>query len=124
MFFACKSLPDHLYVASAIWLVRSASSGAHLYPRFRCSFIRLKVAIACLPVLYFVGTQAAGAACVFVHTAGNDTFVCDSGLSGGTLTDLGGSNQLSCETFDIGGLLLIGTNDQFQGFCGIAHIPA
>lgn len=40
-------------------------------------------------------SSPAHAACVFVPTAGNDTFVCDSGASVGGLTDTGGSNGLS-----------------------------
>ncbi len=34
------------------------------------------------------------AACTFVPTAGNDTFICDSGISPGGLTDLLGNNTL------------------------------
>ncbi|SFU07548.1 outer membrane autotransporter barrel domain-containing protein [Mesorhizobium sp. YR577] len=42
----------------------------------------------------FLQAAPAMAACTFVPTAGNDTFVCDSGISAGGLTDLLGNNTL------------------------------
>lgn len=40
-------------------------------------------------------SSAAFAACVLVPSPGNDTFTCDSGDSGGSLTDTGGDNTLN-----------------------------
>jgi autotransporter family porin len=45
--------------------------------------------------LTLLSTSAAFAACVMAPTAGNDTFICDSGDSGGSLTDTGGNNTLN-----------------------------
>jgi outer membrane autotransporter protein len=44
--------------------------------------------------LLLITAGSASAACVFVVTAGNDTYVCDSGSSAG-FTDLGGNNILT-----------------------------
>ncbi len=50
------------------------------------------------------------AACIFAPTPGNDTFICDSGDSGGSLTDTGGDNTL---TFPAGGTGQISGNVTF-----------
>ena len=61
-------------------------------------------AVALLP------NSAAFAACVLVPSPGNDTFTCDSGDSGGSLTDNGGDNALN---FPAGGTGQISGNVTF-----------
>jgi outer membrane autotransporter protein len=54
--------------------------------------------------------SAAFAACVLAPTGGNDSYVCDSGDSGGGLTDTGGNNTL---TFPAGGTGQVSGNVTF-----------
>lgn len=61
-------------------------------------------ALALLP------NSAAFAACVLVPSPGNDTFTCDSGDSGGNLTDTGGDNTLN---FPAGGTGQVSGNVTF-----------
>ncbi|WP_425960457.1 autotransporter outer membrane beta-barrel domain-containing protein [Rhizobium nepotum] len=44
--------------------------------------------------LFFLSTTPADAACSFLPTPGNDTYICDSGTSIGGLSDLSGDNTL------------------------------
>ncbi|MEP6566905.1 MAG: autotransporter outer membrane beta-barrel domain-containing protein, partial [Mesorhizobium sp.] len=48
--------------------------------------------------LAFLPNSAAFAACVLVPSPGNNNFICDSGDSGGSLTDTGGDNTLTFPT--------------------------
>jgi autotransporter family porin len=69
-------------------------------------FIRLiaTTSLALLP------NSAAFAACVLVPSPGNDTFTCDSGSSGGSLTDTGGDSTLN---FPAGGTGQVSGNVTF-----------
>ncbi|WP_246676630.1 autotransporter outer membrane beta-barrel domain-containing protein [Mesorhizobium sp. B2-4-4] len=60
--------------------------------------------------LALLPNSAAFAACLLVPTAGNDTFICDSGDSGGSLNDLNGDNTL---TFPAGGTGQVSGNVTF-----------
>ncbi|MBZ9947554.1 autotransporter outer membrane beta-barrel domain-containing protein, partial [Mesorhizobium sp. BR1-1-11] len=60
--------------------------------------------------LALLPNSAAFAACLLVPTAGNDTFICDSGDSGGSLNDLNGDNTL---TFPSGGTGQVSGNVTF-----------
>ncbi|MBZ9812064.1 MULTISPECIES: autotransporter outer membrane beta-barrel domain-containing protein [unclassified Mesorhizobium] len=60
--------------------------------------------------LALLPNSAAFAACLLVPTAGNDTFICDSGDSGGSLNDLNGDNRL---TFPAGGTGQVSGNVTF-----------
>jgi outer membrane autotransporter protein len=58
---------------------------------FGTSFLLSGTAFLSIAVL---SPSAASAACTFSPTAGNDSYVCDSGTSSGGLTDTGGNNVL------------------------------
>ena len=60
--------------------------------------------------LVLLPNSAALAACVLVPSAGNTTFTCDSGDSGGSLTDTSGNNTL---TFPAGGTGQVSGNVTF-----------
>lgn len=62
------------------------------------SFISTLATIA----LVFLPNSAAFAACELVPSPGNNNFICDSGDSGGSLTDTGGDNTLTFPTSGTG----------------------
>ncbi|WP_284282873.1 autotransporter domain-containing protein [Mesorhizobium amorphae] len=73
--------------------------------------LRLKLwYISLIATTSFLLNSAAFAACLLVPSAGNDAFVCDSGDSGGSLTDTGGNNTL---TFPAGGTGQVSGNVTF-----------
>ncbi|MEO5758811.1 MAG: autotransporter outer membrane beta-barrel domain-containing protein [Mesorhizobium sp.] len=60
--------------------------------RARHSPLAVLLATTSLTLLFNSGSFAA---CLLVPSAGNDTYICDSGNSGGSLNDLGGDNTLT-----------------------------
>ncbi len=70
----------------------------------------LKISSAPLSLFFLLVPDPVRAACLLAPTVGNDTFVCDSGLSGGGLSDLGGNNTL---IFPAGGTGTINGNVAF-----------
>ncbi|PSH69417.1 autotransporter outer membrane beta-barrel domain-containing protein [Phyllobacterium brassicacearum] len=60
-----------------------------------CTRITWLSSVSLIPLI--MSNQSAVAACTLVPTAGNDTYICDSG-TGGPLTDTGGNNSLTMPT--------------------------
>lgn len=60
------------------------------------------IRIFAITALTFLPNSAAFAACVLVPSPGNNNFICDSGNSGGSLTDTGGDNTLTFPTSGTG----------------------
>ncbi|OBQ68185.1 autotransporter outer membrane beta-barrel domain-containing protein [Mesorhizobium loti] len=68
------------------------------------------ISLLATTALVLLPNSAALAACVLVPSAGNTTFTCDSGDSGGSLTDTSGDNTL---TFPAGGTEQVSGNVTF-----------
>ncbi|TIQ33252.1 MAG: autotransporter outer membrane beta-barrel domain-containing protein [Mesorhizobium sp.] len=101
-----RHLMDRLQNCNSEGKRRGTASSWRKPRRLNQRYIRLlaTTAFALLP------NSTAFAACVLAPTAGNDAFICDSGDSGGSLTDTGGNNTL---TFPSGGTGQISGNVTF-----------
>ncbi|MDB5585851.1 MAG: autotransporter outer rane beta-barrel protein [Devosia sp.] len=79
--------------------------------RFELGFRRVCLLVPATAITTILWSSGAEAACVFAPTAGDDAYICDSGVSGG-LSDPSGNNSL---TFPAGGAGVINGNVTFGG---------